>query len=173
MNQNRGLRKIMSLNLGPMKTLVTALLVLVSLCVFNAPSLDAQVVCFGDSITKRGYPEILGQLLGVETINAGVAGNNTSQALRRTQLDVFIHNPEVVVIFFGTNDLRVDSERVYVAVPQYITNLETIIAECQSQGARVVLCTPPPIDDDAFYTRHERADFEAIGGLQAMLDLLL
>ena len=73
-----------------------------------------KVICFGDSITKRGYPELLQGLLDVEAVNAGVAGNSTTQALRRFSKDVLDKNPDVVVFFFGTNDLRVDAPKVHV-----------------------------------------------------------
>src|ERR1043166_4008118 len=41
----------------------------------------AVVVCLGDSITKRGYPEALEKLLGVRVVNAGVNGNTSRQGL--------------------------------------------------------------------------------------------
>ena len=61
-----------------------ALGVLLALGGWRAQASDApaKVVCFGDSITKRGYPAELGKLLGVEVVNAGVGGNTTTAALR-------------------------------------------------------------------------------------------
>ncbi|MGB7323772.1 MAG: sulfatase-like hydrolase/transferase [Rubripirellula sp.] len=129
----------------------------------------AKVVCFGDSITKRGYPETLGKLLDVDTVNAGVGGNSTSQALRRMSTDVLEHKPDVVVIFFGTNDLRVDSQRVHVPVLEYRANLEAMIDACQTARAEVVLCTLPPIDPEPFFTRHDRELFDAAGGLSVLV----
>ncbi len=63
------------------------------------------VVCFGDSITKRGYPAMLGESLGVKAINAGVAGHTSAEGLRRMKKDVIDKNPDVVVIFFGSSIL--------------------------------------------------------------------
>ncbi|WP_186776464.1 sulfatase-like hydrolase/transferase [Rubripirellula reticaptiva] len=157
-----------------MPTRVLLFLVAVAVTQFNLGA-DAQtltrakVVCFGDSITKRGYSETLGELLGVDTVNAGVGGNSTSQALRRMSTDVLDHKPDVVVIFFGTNDLRVDSERVHVPVPEYRANLEAMIDACQTAHAKVVLCTLPPINPEPFFTRHDRELFEAAGGLPALI----
>ncbi|QDT05051.1 Arylesterase precursor [Rubripirellula lacrimiformis] len=128
-----------------------------------------KVVCFGDSITKRGYGEILANILDVEAINAGVGGNSTAKALRRLSKDVLAHKPDVVVIFFGTNDLRADADHVYVPVLKYKANLETMIDQCQHQGARVVLCTLPPIEHAAFFTRHQRGPFDAAGGLSKLI----
>jgi lysophospholipase L1-like esterase len=129
----------------------------------------AKVVCFGDSITKRGYTPIMGELLDVDTVMAGVAGNSTAQALRRMSQDVIAHDPDVVVIFFGTNDLRVDAPNVYVPVDQYAVNLNQMIDACTEEGASVVLCTLPPIEHDAFFARHEREVFDQAGGLAKLV----
>src|SRR5690606_5769318 len=45
--------------------------------------LGAKVACFGDSITKQGYPETLVRMHEAEAINADVGGNTSSHALRR------------------------------------------------------------------------------------------
>jgi lysophospholipase L1-like esterase len=93
--------------------------------------LPAKVVCFGDSITKRGYPDILGTLVGVDAINAGVAGNTSREGLRRIKKDVLFHAPDVVVVFFGTNDMRVDAPHKYVLVDEYEANLRAIVKSCR------------------------------------------
>ena len=143
-------------------------------CITGAQALadepdKATVVCFGDSITNRGYYETLGHLLDVQTINAGVPGHSTAKGLKRISKDVLDHQPDVVVIFFGTNDLRVDAPEIYVPVNQYTANLETMIEECSKIDARVVLCTLPPIKQNAFFTRHNKKDFDAAGGLEKLL----
>jgi len=128
-----------------------------------------KVVCFGDSITKRGYTPIMGDLLDVDTVMAGVAGNSTAQALRRMSKDVLAHEPDVVVIFFGTNDMRVDAPRVHVPVDQYQQNLETMIKACTEIKAQVVLCTLPPIKQEVYFTRYDKTFFDAAGGLTDMI----
>ena len=128
------------------------------------------VVCFGDSITKRGYPRVLGPLLGVETINSGVSGHNSRQGLKRIRKDVLAHNPDFVVIFFGTNDIRVDSEKAHVQLSDYKKNLESIIEQCLAIQAQPILCTPPPIREETYFKRHELEDYEQAGGLQELLD---
>ena len=130
----------------------------------------AQVVCFGDSITKRGYPEELGQLLGVAVINAGVGGNTTTAALRRMQRDVLDLKPSVVVICFGTNDSRVDAPKVHVTVDAYTANLRQMLARCAEIPARVVLCTVPPINPEPYFQRHAKPAFDELGGLPAILE---
>lgn len=129
-----------------------------------------RLVCFGDSITKRGYPELLGESLGIEATNAGVAGHSSAAGLRRMRKDVLDLNPNIVVIFFGTNDLRADAPRVYVPLRKYEENLKQMVDECKKINARVVVCTLPPIDENAFFERHETAEYDKLGGLTNILE---
>ena len=128
-----------------------------------------KVVCFGDSITKRGYPQALQKLQNVDVINAGVAGNSTSQALKRMSKDVLDNDPDLVVILFGTNDLRVDAPKVHVDVEQYRANLKKMIDNCQLHKAKVVLCTLPPINEEEFFTRHDKQIYDDAGGLDNLI----
>ncbi len=128
-----------------------------------------KVVCFGDSITKRGYPAELARLLGVEVVNAGVGGNTTTAALRRLQADVLAQHPTHVVIFFGTNDSRLDAPKVHVPVDRYVAQLRQMITACSALPARVVLCTLPPINPEPYFQRHAPEPFAAAGGLAAVL----
>ena len=134
----------------------------------HAESDKVNVVCFGDSITKRGYPTELEKLLEVKTINAGVAGHTSGEGLRRMKKDVLSKNPDVVVIFFGTNDIRVDAKK-HVPLIDYEKNLKKMIANCKKQNALVVICTPPPINEEVYFTRHEKKVYDDAGGLQKML----
>ncbi len=110
-----------------------------------------RIVCFGDSVTglyyhtggRRAYTDMLGIALrtalpgaSVETINAGVSGHTTVNALERIERDVLRHEPTLVTVMFGLNDMT------RVPLDQYRTNLETIIARCRAAGAEVLLCTP-------------------------------
>ena len=136
--------------------LIASFIVALLGCQFNSRAFaeepdQATVVCFGDSITKRGYYKPLADLLGVRTINSGVAGHSSAQGLRRIKQDVLDHQPDVVVILFGTNDLRVDAPKVYVPVDQYRKNLKAMVEACAEIDARVVICTLPPIDKTAYF----------------------
>lgn len=143
-----------------------------SVAVANLPvqaTSKPKVVCLGDSITNRGFPKVLEKLLDVEAINAGVGGHSSAQGLRRISKDVLAHNPDIVVVFFGTNDSRVDSTRAHVPPRQYAANLQTIIDRCAQQDIRAVLCTLPPINHETYFTRHRKSDFDAVGGLAKLL----
>lgn len=133
----------------------------------SAPDV-ARVVCFGDSITKRGYPELLGEALGIESINAGVAGHSSAAGLRRMEKDVLEKKPDVVVIFFGTNDARVDAPKVFVSTKDYQANLNRMVEACEKEGAKVVICTLPPVDEKAYFTRHESTLYDEAGGISKL-----
>jgi lysophospholipase L1-like esterase len=127
------------------------------------------VACFGDSITHGPYPKLLGQLLPIEVINAGIGGNTTRNGLARIQKDVLDHRPDVVVVLFGTNDSRLDAPAVHVPIPKYEANLTEIIQRCRQINAKVVLGTPPPINPGPYFTRHDKAKFDAAGGLPKVI----
>jgi lysophospholipase L1-like esterase len=130
---------------------------------------EKRIICFGDSITKKGYPEVLAKMLGIEVLNAGVGGNTTAAGLRRMEQDVIDRKPSVVVIFFGTNDCRLAEPQVTVPVDQYQKNLEEMIARSRRAGAKAVICTPPPIDSTAYFKRHKKEPFDKAGGLDKVL----
>lgn len=110
-----------------------------------------KVVCFGDSVTgvyyhtgsRRAYTDMLGIALRkttanarVEMVNAGISGHTTVNALARIDRDVLAHNPDLVTVMFGLNDMT------RVSIEDYESNLKLIITKCRSIGAEVVLATP-------------------------------
>ena len=127
------------------------------------------IVCFGDSITARGYPAVLAKNLNVSVINAGVSGNSTKAGLARMKKDVLDQKPLIVVILFGTNDSRVDDPVVCVPLDKYEANLNEMVESCQKNSSQVILCILPPIDQEAYFKRHDRKKIEEKGGLDAIL----
>ena len=116
-----------------------------------------KVVCFGDSVTgvyyhtggRRAYPQILEMALRqvypgtpVTVVNAGISGHTTGDALSRIQRDVLDHEPQVVTVMFGLNDL------VRVPIDTFRSNLEAIVRKCREAGAEVLLCTPNSVIRD-------------------------
>jgi acyl-CoA thioesterase-1 len=73
------------------------------------------IVCFGNSLTEgygagnpidknKSYPHYLSQKVNVPVVNLGVKGETAKDAVRRVN-DVLSHNPAVVFIEFGANEL--------------------------------------------------------------------
>ena len=115
-----------------------------------------KVVCFGDSVTgvyyhsgsRRAYTDMLGIALqrvsgtaNVKMINAGISGHTTVNALARIDRDVLAHQPDVVTVMFGLNDMT------RVSLEDYKANLKTIVEKCRGIGAEVVLATPNNVID--------------------------
>lgn len=130
---------------------------------------EIKIVCHGDSITKRGYPSELAQILGREVIHTGIAGNSSAEGLKRFAEDVISKEPTHVVLLFGTNDTRADAPHKFQTPEQFAENLRQMIAACQAVQAQVVLCTLPPIKYDTYFTRHETTEFERRGGLHKIV----
>lgn len=138
---------------------------------YAAPS-DLRVACFGDSITAGKYPDYLGEILSdIEVVKAGVGGNTTGAGLARMAEDVLDHQPDVVLIMFGTNDSVLWKEGHYrTPLDAFEKNLRAMVARCRVAGAEPVLATLLPIIAAPYYTRHPREFYEPEGGLAAILE---
>lgn len=96
---------------------------------------SASVVFIGDSITamwplKDYVPD---------AVNAGVSAEETTQMLERFDRDVLSHNPAVVVILAGTNDIRHrDSSD--------LGSLVAMVQKAQAANIRVIVGTLLPTE---------------------------
>jgi lysophospholipase L1-like esterase len=75
------------------------------------------IVCHGDSLTEGadlnpGYtwPLLVENQVGIKIINSGIGGDTSGGLLGRFYHDVVQHQPDVVLIMGGTNDLWWDLE---------------------------------------------------------------
>lgn len=142
--------------------------------------MKTKIVGFGDSLTygygvaskyvhikrlqdalPQKYPSIEWEL-----INSGANGDTTMDALSRLNRDVISHNPDIVIILFGSNDSSFD-EFQYKMPELFRKNLEKIVSEIKNHktGSELnngfslpVLMTPPPVADIGFfaYTTNDR-----------------
>jgi len=81
--------------------------------------------------------------LGCQFWNAGKSGDTASGALNRLDADALSHNPTVVTICFGMNDSRIWPR----GHQQYKDALTELVKRCKDAGARIVLLTPPCVDE--------------------------
>lgn len=109
--------------------------------IVNAHPSGANVIAFGDSLTKgvgagpgEDYPAQLAQLAGVNVLNRGVPGETTALALKRLERDVLTQNPRIVIVCLGGNDLLQRQP-----ISQTFANLEEIVTKIQGKGALVIL----------------------------------
>lgn len=128
------------------------------------------VVAFGDSLTAAGvFVNNLKNQFGFNIINAGVGGNNTNDARARFNSDVLAKNPDVVIICFGMNDSALDMAK-YVKMETFRANMNYFVTTLKDKGAKVILCTSNYIEESLYYTRHNSAVFEPVGGAAAFVD---
>ena len=118
------------------------------------------LVCLGDSLTSgygatavgeedrsKSYPAFLQSKIKIPVINAGVAGDTTSQGLSRVDADVLSRNPQIVIIVLGGNDLiplfltqqPVSNEQLMQALETMQENLQDIISKIDNESRKIFL----------------------------------
>jgi len=107
----------------------------------NINSDGKNIICFGDSITfgfgaspGQSYPDFLAQKIDFPVINAGVDGDDTTQALFRIYSDVLSREPLLVIIEFGGNDFLRG-----IPVEKTAANIEEMIRQIKEAGAMIAL----------------------------------
>jgi lysophospholipase L1-like esterase len=80
----------------------------------------------------------------VTIINAGINGHNTADLLFRLDADVTSHQPDLVIMMVGTNDMLNDKN--VLSDEMYESNYQQLITQIKKH-ARLVLMTIPPINE--------------------------
>ena len=116
------------------------------------------IVGFGDSITEddQGWFQIFKEILEITVdnaqfnfINAGISGNTTSDALRRLDRDVLLHDPDWIIVNLGIFDLQrlnITQHRTLLPLSETWENLNSI-QEVLSENIsnQIIWITPTPI----------------------------
>lgn len=129
-----------------------------------------KVVAFGNSITARRatvdkvwadrLPYLLADRgLTATLINSGVGSSHSGRledndfakvrhALDRFETDVLDHNPDLVIISFGSNDAYIDGSdpkgASRISLEKFETNLSFMVNELKKRNVRVLLVAPSP-----------------------------
>lgn len=106
--------------------------------------LSDTIVSFGDSLTfgygaqeNEAYPYKLKEIIGYNVINAGVNGDTAQNGVKRIIEVVQEHNPKLVLLSLGGNDmLRQSSQNLE-------NNLKEIVRFLKSKNIEVVLIAEP------------------------------
>lgn len=111
------------------------------------------IVAFGDSVThgavadgEYNYETVywnrlrkmileVSDYVPVNVIDAGIAGINAYMSLERIESQVLCHNPDLVIVCFGLNDVNGTLE-------EYLSSLEVIFDKCLNFGTDVIFLTP-------------------------------
>lgn len=107
-----------------------------------------KIAFFGDSITQAqnvepsvNFTRQIGLFAGYaleDIINAGIAGNKTSDMLARVDTDVIALAPEVCVIMPLTNDANHS-----IPLKTFASNLNLIVSKLLAANIKVVMISPP------------------------------
>jgi len=128
--------------------------------VFSGPA-GQTIVWLGDSWTAESIIEFEAEIdarLGQTTvINAGIPGNRLSQMIARFATDVTPHNPDIVIVEYGVND-------VYglLTSNQMAAELQQVVMMCQAIGADVVLPGMVPLIDHPGASADRNAELKAL-----------
>ena len=98
-------------------------MVLGAFCSCSGPERSVIILCAGDSITEQGYPRFLRAALRADgvrarVLNYGRSGNTSAEYLAFLEGNgdrLGAERPDIVLLELGTNDVRVDGDRVKVA----------------------------------------------------------
>lgn len=147
------------------------------------------IVAFGDSVTHGAlyfdeidydtvYHRLLAQRISavrnyvpVNVINAGIGGLTAVQSLSRMDAQVLSHNPDLVIIAFGLNDVNRTLE-------EYVSSLRTMFEKCQERKIEVIFLTPNMLNtyvaEDLPKMYHEyaarMADYQNNGRMDTYID---
>lgn len=124
----------------------------------------SRVLAMGDSLTAphgvqpgEDWPTLLGQKTGWVVVNAGVSGDTSAQALERLPALLEEHNPQLVLLTLGGNDML-----RRLPQGQTVANLGRMIALARAHGAKaVLLATPKPSIAGAVFNNLSPPDFYA------------
>ncbi|MBU2526877.1 MAG: SGNH/GDSL hydrolase family protein [Bacteroidetes bacterium] len=131
-----------------MKNLI---LLLISLFMITPIQKPKRIVFFGDSITEmgtqtNGYISLLKAKANAqvfEFIGAGIGGDKVYDLYLRLENDVLKHQPDIVFIYVGINDVWHKSDfGTGTDLDKFEKFYRAIIRKIQAQGAQVICVTP-------------------------------
>jgi acyl-CoA hydrolase len=105
----------------------------------------ATVLALGDSLTfgtgatpDTAYPPVLARLSGWNVVNAGIPGHTSAQALERLPGLLAEHQPVLVIVSIGGNDLLRRQDEAALR-----DNLRRTLAAVREAGAQALLVAVP------------------------------
>ena len=90
------------------------------------------------------YPNV-----SLNVINAGIGGITAQDSLARMDKQVFAHDPDLVIVAFGLNDVNGE-------LNAYMGALKQIFKRCQEYGTEVVFMTPNMLNTHVIEGTEER-----------------
>ena len=134
-----------------MKKITVLILSLAAALSLSAQEQKIRFACIGDGITRGGYPEALGRMLGkgFEVRDFGVDGATAvSYASSEEYGQLKIFEPDIVTIMLGANDAApgIWNDKAYARGLRDLVNY----AKTLSKSCRVIILTPLHATDSEF-----------------------
>lgn len=138
----------------------------------TTPSLKPlKIVFFGDSITQQGvnpggYLDKMKKMLeakGIkddyQLIGAGIGGNKIYDLYLRYEEDVLVHNPDVVVIWVGVNDVwHKATYGTGTDADKFEKFYTALVKKLQAKNIKVILATPATIGERTDFSNQQDGD---------------
>ncbi len=153
------------------KKLFLATLVIIGFSAFKIDNAPMKIVFFGDSITQQGvasggYIDKMKAILekqgikdNYQLIGAGIGGNKIYDLYLRYEEDVLVHNPDVVVIWVGVNDVwHKTSYGTGTDADKFEKFYVALIKKFQSKSIKVILATPAAIGERTDFSNQQDGD---------------
>ncbi len=153
------------------KKLILAALVIIGFSAFKFDNAPMKIVFFGDSITQQGvgpggYIDKMKAMLekqgikdNYQLIGAGIGGNKIYDLYLRYEEDVLVHNPDVVLIWVGVNDVwHKTSYGTGTDADKFEKFYVTLIKKLQSKGIKVIVATPAAIGERTDFSNQQDGD---------------
>lgn len=90
--------------------------------------------------------------------NKGVAGNNSSDLVKRVDAAVVALQPDLVILLVGTNDMM--NSKKMIPLESFIQNYQQLVQRIKTTGADLVLLSIPPVDTGYIFQRHPRNAYD-------------
>lgn len=130
-----------------------------------------KVVFFGDSITQAGiapggYIKLVDSLIkqegqenNYELMGAGIGGDKIYDLYLRVENDVLKHNPDIVIIFVGVNDVwHKASSGTGTDFNKFGRFYEALVNKLQAAGIKVIVSTPAVIGERTDHSNSQDGD---------------
>jgi isoamyl acetate esterase len=153
------------------KKLILAALAFIGFSAFKSDNTPMKIVFFGDSITQAGinpggYIDKMKAMLekqgikdNYQLIGAGIGGNKIYDLYLRYEEDVLVHNPDVVLIWVGVNDVwHKSSYGTGTDADKFEKFYVTLIKKLQSKGIKVIVATPAAIGERTDFSNQQDGD---------------
>jgi lysophospholipase L1-like esterase len=137
-----------------------------------------KVIFFGDSITQMGVNpggyitkiDSICRKQGLadqfEFIGKGIGGNKVYDLYLRLERDVMAHNPDIVVIYIGVNDVwHKSGAGTGTDADKFVQFYQALIDRMKEKNIRIILASPAVIGERTDFSNQQDGDLNLYSNL--------